>query len=157
MALPRGSSLDLQEFRDGLAKWSRTKAQGDPGLDRIAGAREVLRLYRGDLLAEDTYEEYAAESRERLRTLWQEGSATLSRELMEVSPHEAEQLLLRGLESDPYWTEGIALLITSLRGRGRVLAAIRLYRDYEKRLLEDLGLEPDPPLQALFRTLTESR
>ena len=59
--------------------------------------------------------------------------------------------------SNPVRREGLALLIPSLRDRGRVMAAIRLSRDSERRLSEDLGLEPDPPLRDLFATLTESR
>jgi hypothetical protein len=43
-----------------------------------------------------------------------------------------------------------------LKSRGRLLAAIRVYRKYEKRLQDDLGLDPDPPLTRRFRALTAS-
>ncbi len=41
-----------------------------------------------------------------------------------------------------------------LRDQGRVLAAIRVYREYERRLEQELGVRPDRPLSVLFEELT---
>lgn len=154
LQLPPASFVDLHRFRDGLEQVLRRGEEPDAGPSREGRLRELLALYRGDLLADAAYAEHAGESRERVRTLMLEGVATLARALEEEEGDEAFAVLRRGLEADPYWGEGVGLLMDRLAGRGRILAAIRVYRDYEHRLREELDLEPDAPLSRRFRKLT---
>lgn len=152
--LPPGSFVDLERFRSGLEELLRGKATPETGSTRVNRLRELLALYRGDLLADAAYAEHAGEPRERVRSLMLEGVAALARALEPDAGDEAVAVLRRGLEADPYWGEGVGLLMGCLERRGRVLAAIRVYREYERRLREDLGLAPEAPLVRRFRNLT---
>lgn len=151
LELPPGSFVDLHEFRKSM---EAVLSGNDPAPTRVARLREVLSLYRGDLLADAAYAEHAGEPREQMRSLMLEGVAALAQALENEEGDEARAVLKRGLEADPYWGEGVGLLMDHLERRGRVLAAIRVYRDYERRLREDLGLEPDPPLTRKLDKLT---
>jgi DNA-binding SARP family transcriptional activator len=147
--------VDVHAFREGMDRL-KTSEEELTGEVRVRRLRDLLALYRGDLLADDVYAEHAGEPRERLRALMLEGLAALARALGPKGEDETLAMLHRGLEVDPYWGEGVALLMAHLKSRGRVLAAIRVYREYERRLQDDLGLEPDPPLTRRFQALTAS-
>lgn len=155
LELPPGSFVDAHAFRNGLERL-QTSDREITGDARIRRLRDLLALYRGDLLADDVYAEHAGEPRERLRALMLEGLAALARALGPRGEDEIQAMLQKGLEVDPYWGEGVALLMDHFKSRGRLLAAIRVYRKYEQRLQDDLGLEPDPPLTRRFRALTAS-
>lgn len=152
LSLPRASFMDLEDFNK---KLSSLKDKTPPQIEEQT-LRDCLDLYRGDLLLEDPYEDYVAEARESARSTMLEASARFARSMMSRRPEEAIMVLKRGLTADPFWSEGIGLLLQALANEGRVLAAIRTFREYQGHLMKELGVEPDEPLNRLFKTLTRS-
>lgn len=153
LELPDGSSVDYHEFREKVSELApRVRTRGKPE-DREALQR-VLDLYRGELLEHAPYAEYVVEHRENARSMFLDATAAVAMGNIPSNPSVASRLLERGLEADPYWAEGLAILMECLRQQDRVLAALRLYRQYERRLQKDLGAEPDPQLREVFESLT---
>lgn len=62
LTAPHGVWVDVVAFRDGAAECRRQPS--------ASAYRSVLDLYRGDLLPEDRYEDWAAAQRESLKELW---------------------------------------------------------------------------------------
>ena len=108
----------------------------------------------GELLTDAPYAEYVVEPRERARTLYLDGTVARVTTIAAADPGEATLLLERGLETDPFWAEGLKLLMECLQREGRTLAALRRYRAFEKRMLEDLGSAPDELLRQSYEALT---
>lgn len=149
LELPPGTEVDLHAFRSEVRGAAESE---DPA--RVDRLEHALSLYRGDLIEDAPYEEYTAEPREQLRSLMLDACALAARGLIETDPGRAVSILRLGLDRDPYWSEGVDLTMRCLSRQGRVLAAIRTYRDHQRRLERDLALPPDAPLERLFETLT---
>lgn len=145
--LPPGSTVDLDRFRETVQARVKERASGEKGESWCVALGEALALWRGELLADAPYAEHAIEARERVRAMFLEGTGALARALVEAHPRHAILLLERGLEVDPFWSEGVALLLSCLAQEGRVLAAVRWYREYEARLDRELGVPPDDELR----------
>ncbi len=146
--LPSGSEVDLHRFREAVGDGLGRAAGTERGAGRMEALRRGLALWRGELLADAPYAEHAMEARERMRALFLEGTLTLARSLEEDDPRAAIRLLERGLDADPYWSEGVGVLLACLAREGRTLAALRRYRDYEARLERELGVPPDEQLRS---------
>ena len=111
--------------------------------DDASTAREALAWYRGDLLPQDRYEDWAADRREllHLRRLDVLRVAGEWRELAELDPtHEAAhvELMQRHLDA------------------GDGAAAIRQYEQLARVLERDLGVEPGEAAQRVWREATRS-
>ncbi|GAA3217849.1 hypothetical protein GCM10017691_00160 [Pseudonocardia petroleophila] len=132
--------------RDGIA----LVADGDPG-----AAEELLRraerLYAGDFLEEDRFEDWAVDRREAARATVQTVSRLLARLAADRGDEEtAGHHLWRLLERDPYDEDAWqAALGTQLR-LGRLGHARRLYAGYVRRMGE-LGVAPLPLAHARDR------
>jgi DNA-binding SARP family transcriptional activator len=155
LELPDRSSVDYHTFRDATPDLTARVQSGGRAEDREA-LRRALELYRGELLEHAPYAEHVIERREQARSVLLDGIAVLAGAITTSSPALAIRLLERGLEADPYWAEGLAMLMECLRSQNRTLAALRLFRQYEQRLEKDLGVAPDPRLREVFEQLTRS-
>jgi DNA-binding SARP family transcriptional activator len=147
LQLPQGTDVDLHRFRESVQARVSEYADGEQGESWRVALGEALALWRGELLADAPYAEHAMEERERMRSLFLEGSGALAQTMAEAHPRRAIQLLERALEVDPFWSEGVTLLLACLAREGRVLAAVRWYRAYEARLERELGVPPDDALR----------
>ncbi len=122
---------------------------------RPAEAEEALRkaerLYAGDFLEEDLYEDWAVDRRETARGLAQTVSRLLARLAADRGDDEAAgHHLWRLLERDPYDEDAWqAALGTQLR-LGRLGQARQLYSGYTRRMGE-LGVVPLPLAHARLR------
>ena len=110
-----------------------------PGRLRAAEA-----AYRGDLLPEDPYADWASEPRERLRSRVLDLCRRLA-DLAAVGGDAAESVRyrLRLLERDPFDEAAHLSLIRTLLGAGRHGEARRAYASYVGRLRE-IDVEPAP-------------
>jgi len=154
--IPEDSAVDVWEFKHqlGALPTSKTRTSTPAGV-RHENIRKALELYEGDLLPEQQYESFTIEIRERLRTLFQDGSISCAQSLMAIdNVHSAIQILERGLQLDPLWAQGVQTLMSAYAKNGEVFRALRLYRSYEKRLEQDLGLPPDRDMQNAFVALS---
>ena len=108
----------------------------------IGELKRAEAMYRGELLIEDIYEDWAGPTREEARAVYLRllrRRAEISRELY---PAEAIEAWLRILEVDP-WDEIAHLdLIHGLETAGRHGEAGRARRGYEQ-MMEEIGVTPD--------------
>jgi DNA-binding SARP family transcriptional activator len=141
--LPLGSSIDFEAFEQHVCD------------ERWAAALDV---YRGELCPDDRYADWAAAPRERFMQLHLRVLSIQARlELNAGAPEKAIDLCRHALSIEP-WQEQAALIgmqaCLALNDRA---GAIRLYRDFERTLGEDLGIAPQPELQTLYRQLTSAQ
>ncbi len=141
-------SLDVAAFLDaaagGVALASREEwDEAEPKL------RHAEKLYAGDFLEEDLYEDWAVDCREEARSAAQEVTRLLARAALRRDDEEdAIRCLRRLLERDPYDADAwVALLGGQLRLR-RYGEARRQHAVYARRMAE-LAIPPVP----LARTL----
>jgi DNA-binding SARP family transcriptional activator len=141
--------IDADEFeretRAGLAAFE----QGflEPAAAHLVSA---MRLYQGNFLAEDPYEEWALDERERLREL--AGRALrvqvgigMRRNSLDVAADHARRLA----DMEPFDTDVQKLFIRICLRRGRRSEAFRRYSVLRKRLLASFGQVPDFDLAEL--------
>ncbi len=141
--------VDVDAFEDASEQGRRAYEAGE--LPTAIGAyEEALRLYRGDLLEEDRYAEWAFAERERLL----ERYLTLLTELAEAYAQQgryrrAISLYRSALERDPYRETLIVRLMLAHAYAGDSVQALRIYDRCRRRLGEEMGVEPLPSTQAL--------
>src|SRR3954470_21337751 len=126
-------------------------AQADGSLAEAIGLyRAALELFRGEFLAEDSYEDWAIESREE----WQGRCLRVLSNLAEclaLKGHytEAVEACGRALEMDRYQEELYRRLMLYHYCAGEQALALQAYRRYDKTIKEELGVVPSPELAQL--------
>ncbi|MBX6763896.1 MAG: tetratricopeptide repeat protein [Rubrobacteraceae bacterium] len=144
-----GCEVDIWDFEG-----HREKAEAARQAGRIDEAIEEygksLGLVRGELLAEDPYEEWAIEARER----WQDSHLSALSGLAECLAlrgrySEAIEVCNRALTLDRYGEELRRRLMLYHYCAGEQGLALRAYRDYAGLLEDELGTAPSPELARL--------
>jgi predicted ATPase/DNA-binding SARP family transcriptional activator len=118
---------------------------------------EAVNLYAGDLLP-SVYEDWIFVERERLRDLF---FSALSR-LIEQSRrrHNLPQAIAYAqqvLNHDPVREDVVRDLMVLRYELGDRAGAFQEYRQFERRLLEELGVSPMPETVALYRSIAEGQ
>lgn len=114
----------------------------------------VLDLYRGDLLPDDLYEEWAADRRTALRELYLDlldRLAALHAERREATP--AIDALRRLVAIEPDREEAHRALMELYALTGRRQQALRQYERAREILERELELEPEPETDALYAAI----
>jgi DNA-binding SARP family transcriptional activator len=143
---PEGLWIDVEAF---LAA-ARAAHEG-----RIPQAyQEALRLYTGDLVPEDRYEDWAIAHRDWLSGL----RVTLLVELAGVQEQAGElaaaiETLQQAVASDPVHEEAQGMLMRLLVQAGRRHLALRHYQALRAALQRELEAEPNARLQALYQDI----
>ena len=111
--------------------------------------REALRLYTGDLVLEDQYEDWAIAYRERLSEL----RVTLLVRLAGVQEQSGDlnaaiEALQEAVASDPEHEEAQGLLMRLLVQAGRRHEALRHYQALRAAVQREFDAEPDARLQS---------
>jgi predicted ATPase/DNA-binding SARP family transcriptional activator len=138
--------IDVEVFEQLLAR-----ARGASGASRLALLGDALALYRGDLLPEDAYEEWAIPRRDALRraardALLQLASANRQRDAYD----EALTALQRLLQIDPLDEHGHRELMLVYALAGRRNEALRQYSRLAGALSSELGVAPEPETTRLY-------
>ena len=143
-----GDSLDLRRFEHLVHE-----AAGKDPAERAALLREALGLWRGDPLAEFTFEPFAPEVRrlEELRLVTEED--WLDAELAAGRSAELVPRLESLVAQYPLRERLRGLLMLALYRSGRQADALAAYQDARRDLVEELGLEPGPQLQQLHASI----
>ena len=147
--------LDLTVFERLAAEASESQAAGD--VERAADLlRQALDLWRGEALADLSYEPFARAPIERLEEIrvavLEECIAAdlaLGRHA-QVIP-ELEQLVV----DHPLRERFHGQLMLALYGSGRQAEALEAYRQAREALVEECGIEPGPALRQLERQILE--
>jgi DNA-binding SARP family transcriptional activator len=145
--------LDLHRFERLVGEGERALAAGDPA---GAGERlhEALALWRGAPLADFTYAPFAQGAIARLEELRLaaielriEADLALGRHAAVVG--ELETLVAEHPLRERFWIQ----LMVALYRAGRQAEALAAYRSARTRLVDEIGVEPGPELQALERRI----
>ena len=131
---------DVRAFEEGLVDASRTE--------------RALQLYRGDFLADEVDQPWAASTRERLRAKFLHQVARQATELeAEQRWDDAIALYLRGMDADVLSESFYQGLMRCYAARGMRAEALSVYRRLRQQLSVTLGLAPSPSSEALLREL----
>ena len=140
---PDGLSIDIEEFR---ALVARARRAGSP-----EAYEDALAIYRGELLPDDRYEEWATAPRRELTGEYVSALEEL------VGLQEATGDLGAAVESarrlvaaDPLREESHVALMRLDALTGRRTDAVREYEQFAQLLDEELGTEPGPDAQRLY-------
>ena len=120
-------------------------------------AADALPLRRGELLAgfdddqSEGWSSWLCFERDRLRLAWRD--AALDRLAGDSDTAEAIDLSARLLDADPLDEAALRAHMSWLARGGQSARARHAYRDFVRRLAEDLGLTPGAELQALHDSL----
>ena len=142
-------SIDTHRFLRLASEGRETLAAGDATAASSA-LRDALALWRGPALADFTYEPFAQAEIARLEDLRAvaveeriEADLALGRHAELVSELEAL------VQSQPLRERPRVQLMLALYRAGRQADALAAYRDGREILVEELGIEPGPPLRDL--------
>jgi basic membrane lipoprotein Med (substrate-binding protein (PBP1-ABC) superfamily)/DNA-binding SARP family transcriptional activator len=140
--------VDLLRFERSL---DSARALLEPDTERaLAHLSEAVDSWRGDALADFTYEAFARAEIDRLDELRLEALELMFDARLRLG-HAAE--LTSGLErlarENPFRERPVAQLMTALYRAGRQAEALRAFERYRRTLAEELGIEPSPELRRL--------
>jgi DNA-binding SARP family transcriptional activator/tetratricopeptide (TPR) repeat protein len=145
--------LDSQRFEQLLGEGLEARAAGD----EAAGARLLrgaLELWRGDALADFTYEPFAQAEIARLEELRQVALEERIDAELALGEHRALVGELEALVRDHALRERFrGQLMLALYRSGRQADALDAYRDAHRTLVEELGITPGPGLQELEESI----
>jgi DNA-binding SARP family transcriptional activator len=150
---PEPDGLDLGHF-ERLAENAGRALRRDDARQAAELLREALGLWRGEPLADLAGEQFAIVAVQRLEEIrlvalerWIEAELALGRHL-ELVP-ELETLVA----TEPLRERFRAQLMLALYRAGRQSEALDAYRAAREALVEELGIEPAPPLRELERAI----
>lgn len=132
------ADLFCESVRDGLGAYER----GEPEV-----ANELLEfaisLYRGDLLEDELYAEWAMPERDKLRAMATDGLRTLAQIALSRGDHAAAAKRLERLaEFEPFDTDVHKELLRVMLAAGRRSDALRRYGTFRARLAREFRTEP---------------
>lgn len=146
LLLPEGSQIDFLEFEQQL-----DDAMQSHRFDRLQAA---LQMYPGDLFPADHYADWSALHRERLSELYQRGLQTIGLAYLEQGLFfDALKCSRTILRRDPWSEDAVCLGMQAALGLRDAPRAMRLYRDLEQTLHQELGLAPRADLRELAESL----
>ena len=147
LRLRPGDSVDADRFEDA----ARTALAADPG-ERRALLERAADLWVGEPLPEERYSDWAAAWRERLTVRYAEVLAALVDACHADDDHlVATQAARRLVELEPLDESAQRSLITAYARSGRRAHALRQFLECRRRLVDELGVEPDAETRELQR------
>jgi|GEM_PF-1941373 len=152
--------LDMKLIQLDLSQFQTTIEH--PIDDTIALAK-ALTLWRGPFLDglhlpdAPAFEEWLAEQRVQYETLYRQGLFHLSQlYTAEKRLTEAQKTIEKLLTIDPLYEAGHQHLMRLYMQSGNRAAALRQYETLRTLLVEELGVDPDPAIQALHLELLQA-
>jgi DNA-binding SARP family transcriptional activator len=114
----------------------------------------ALALYGGELLPEYLYADWAIAPRQRLAFLYQQALLAVAKDrLAEGRFAEVLDACHRALALEPWQEQAVLVGMQACVGLNDRAGALRLYKNLEKTLRQDLDTTPSDELQALYRSL----
>jgi DNA-binding SARP family transcriptional activator len=143
------ASIDTAEFENRVADGMSQLALGDSEA-ATRSLREALRLWRGRALQEVAVQPWAQPEAERLEELRRVAAEQLLEARLSLGEHErvvpdAEV----AIDESPFREQRWATLMLALYRCGRQADALRAYQRLQTLLVDELGIDPSPPLAAL--------
>lgn len=140
-------SLDIDEFRS-CARAARSSQ------NRLELYEEAIATYKGDLLVEDRYEDWAGGARRELRDLHNELLLELSQLYAAAGKLElATERLQRLLQADPLDEDANRLMMRFYAETGSRQRAHRQYETFRDALRREIGAMPSEETEKLYRDI----
>jgi DNA-binding SARP family transcriptional activator len=138
-------AVDIEDFLS-RAHAGLALARNGSTEEAAAALAEAERLYAGDFLEEDRYEDWAVDLREEARATYAAVARVLADQALEAGDADAAvRYYLRILDKDPWDEQANLGLVAALEREGRYGEARRRYRAYTSRMGElDLLAAPFP-------------
>jgi DNA-binding SARP family transcriptional activator len=134
--------IDADEFEQHARAGLAATARGD-GESALEHLEQALGLYRGDLVEDEPYAEWAYAERGRLRALAAEGLRETARLRLDRTELSAAAVALERLaELEPYDADAHRTLLATYIAQGRRSEAARRYAAFKARLARDFGEDP---------------
>src|SRR5688500_9881747 len=146
-------AIDAQRFERLVGNGRRAFLSGD-----VAGAARVLRdaldLWRGEPLADFSFEQFARVETSRLEELrWTARDLRIEADLALGRHRELVPELEALVAAHPLRESCRGQLMRALHGAGRRADALRVYSEGRRVLAEELGLDPSSGLEQLERAI----
>ena len=151
-----GYVLQVEPAQLDLLRFERlvTEARAQPAEQRSKLLREALSLWRGPPLADLAFETFVQTEVRRLEELRLEALEERIDADLELGGRGELVGELEGLVAEHPMREQLrGQLMLALYRAGRQAEALQAYHDARQALVEELGLEPSPPLQQLYRSI----
>lgn len=146
--------LDAAEFERRCEAGLRGPLAGPDSPETLGQLRSAMALYGGDYLPEALYEDWAAETRERLLTLYLRAADRLAAALIERGQYEEALNACQAiLARDACWERAYRLMMQAYRAQGNRPQALRAYQRCVEVLREQLDVAPSPETVALSRVM----
>lgn len=153
LKLPEQSFIDLDEFRQ-LSKEIFNSSNSVSSKEYIDRCYACVHLYSDVLLADDLNSAFSIEEREYYHSRYKKLILRLSESLLDENrTEEAREHLIRALEYDPLWREGVEQLIRLFVRIGKTVNAYETYNNYRLLLEKELGLKPDNELSEMVNRI----
>ncbi|WP_155368101.1 BTAD domain-containing putative transcriptional regulator [Catellatospora vulcania] len=141
--------LDLLDFRRALSRARELAADGRPE-GALAHYRAAVAMWRGEPLADLP----ALHSHPALIALARDRRTCVIEYVDAGAPHDDALAALHPLAgADPFDEAVWRRLITALAGTGRRAAALAAFHTLRRRLRDELGVDPTPELERVYRTV----
>lgn len=135
--------LDIEEFDERHRRAHRHLHLGEHEL-ATAEYESAIATYRGDFLAENPYEDWAAATRERLRLTYLDAVGQLSMCYFDTDRYAASAMLCRQLlDSDPCHEDAWRRLMRCNARQGQIHRALQDFQDCAQAMRDQLGIDPD--------------
>ncbi len=148
--------MDLDRFRTLLDEARNAESQEGP--DRALPLfQEAVDLYRGDFLMEEPYVEWAAPLREELGKGFTEALARIA-EISETTGdwQRAVSCYRRIIQANPMDEHAYQRLMITCSENGMKNAALNIYEECKRVLMDEIGTDPDPATTTVYRRILES-
>jgi DNA-binding SARP family transcriptional activator len=153
---PPGYRIRIRPEQLDAARFERlvADARSAPPQERRLLLRQALDLWRGPLLADFAYEQFAQNEARRLDELRVVALEEALAADVESGRHAEVVPQLEALvREQPLRERPRAQLMLALYRSGRQAEALEVYQDTRRTLVEELGIEPGPELQRLHASI----
>jgi DNA-binding SARP family transcriptional activator len=148
--LPPGSMVDFEQFEQRLPEVIESGG--------VESLQKALNLYIGDLFPIDRYADWSAGRRDHLEELYLRGELALGQAYYSQEQYYPALNCARTVIQRDNWNEDAVLLgMRAYYRLGDVPRALRLYKNLEKTLAEDLQLQPRSDLRTMADKLRQDR
>jgi predicted ATPase/DNA-binding SARP family transcriptional activator len=131
-------------------------AMGDDPRKAVELARDALALRRGAPFADVRQRPHIADEVRRLEEVLLLAERTLLEARLALGEHEDVVPALEGLAAAHPFDEGVATsLMTALGRAGRTADALAVHARLREALVDELGIDPSPAVDAVFRSLLD--
>jgi LuxR family maltose regulon positive regulatory protein len=146
-------ATDMEEFDLRYEEGCRLERAGRRQ-EAVAEYEEAIKLYRGDYLVEDLYEDWTMVERERLANAYVDMLGRLAAYYLESGQHQRSiRACYRLLEKDRCHEDSYRVLMRCYVGLGLRGRALRHYRLCEEVLEQEYGTVPSSETRSLYSSI----